>query len=326
MPNFVYWKLPEFPEIYTIREPTEINLTEFTNRNEGFVLFPFSKAKDGKLFQGKIETIPSNKLVFPNITSKSVYQTSSAQDYHALVLKALEQIEVGIFKKVVLAQTASLQLNDKFILKDFFDNLCQTYPNAFIYCLALENEIWIGASPEVFLKKAKNSYQTYALAGTRHVDTNTQFGTKEQNEQAFVRDYIVQKITEVGSKSIQVSELHEVNTGNLWHLINIITFENQNPIEIIRTLHPTPAICGFPLHKSLEFINRNEPIDREYYAGYLGPISNTGDFSLWVNLRCAKISEPNIFFYAGAGIVAGSNPEAERLETERKMDTLRQLI
>jgi isochorismate synthase len=91
-------------------------------------------------------------------------------------------------------------------------------------------------------------------------------------------------------------------------------------------LHPTPAICGFPLSKSLEFINEFESFNREYYAGFLGPISKSGDFSLWVNLRCAKIQSSTINFYAGAGIVEGSDPEAEYLETERKMDTLRQLV
>lgn len=326
MSNFVYWKLPEIPEIYTIKDPIEINLASFSNNQEGFVLFPFTREKGGKLFQGQIETIDNHKLVLPTFTSESLIKTNSNQKYRELVQNALNQIALGTFKKVVLAQTTNQQLAIDFNLNVFFDNLCKSYPHAFVYCVGFGNEVWIGASPEIFLKKTQNNYQTYALAGTRQTNSAKPFGAKEQKEQAFVRDYIVEKITALNAKSIDVSELHEINTGNLWHLINEISFEHQNPLEIIENLHPTPAICGFPLDKSLAFINEFESFDREYYAGFLGPISKSGDFSLWVNLRCAKIQSSMINFYAGAGIVEGSDPEAEYLETERKMDTLRQLV
>ena len=79
MSNFVYWKLPEIPEIYTIKDPIESNLTSFSNNLEGFVLFPFTKEKGGKLFQGQIETISSHELVLSTLTSELFTKINSNQ-------------------------------------------------------------------------------------------------------------------------------------------------------------------------------------------------------------------------------------------------------
>jgi len=97
-------------------------------------------------------------------------------------------------------------------------------------------------------------------------------------------------------------------------------------LPIIKSIHPTPAVCGFPLQAAKSFIANNEGMDRGFYAGFLGPIYPNGKFSFWVNLRCAKLLNRRITFYAGAGILVDSDPESEFLETERKMDTLRTLV
>ena len=87
-------------------------------------------------------------------------------------------------------------------------------------------------------------------------------------------------------------------------------------------LHPTSAVCGMPKETAMKFVLANENFSRELYSGYLGPVNIGGETHLFVNLRCVKIVENEITFFAGAGITEDSDPEKEFLETETKMDSL----
>jgi isochorismate synthase len=80
-----------------------------------------------------------------------------------------------------------------------------------------------------------------------------------------------------------------------------------------------------PQEKAIKFIKKNEGFDRRFYAGYLGPVNVKGKTDLYVNLRCMEITDRQLIFYAGCGITAGSNPDREWQESERKIDVLRNL-
>ncbi len=196
----------------------------------------------------------------------------------------------------------------------------------FSYCIGIENQIWIGATPEVLLTANNGIFLTNALAGTKTIHSDTAFGTKEKEEQEHVKNYIIDLLKDNHAEAIEISEVKELNTGNLMHLINEITFKTSDPLKVIKNLHPTPAVCGTPFKQASNFINENETFDREFYSGYLGPVYKNAEFSFWVNLRCAKIANGVIRFYAGAGITKDSVAKDEWQETERKMETLRKLL
>ena len=80
---------------------------------------------------------------------------------------------------------------------------------------------------------------------------------------------------------------------------------------MLQLLHPTSAVCGMPLDTSLEFLSRNEKYDRQFYAGYLGPVNFNNDINIFVNLRCAQLLEDKAVLYAGAGVTMDSTPEQE---------------
>ena len=323
---FVYWKEPGKKEIFTIARPHVKKISEPLLSTEGFLFFPYKKNNSGYFIKGEIEE--TSELTFPQITGKRnashIHDTSKKYIY--LVKKALEKMREDNFEKVVLARSDSHNLPDAFRLKTFFEKLCKTYTNAFVYCISLEKEIWIGATPEVFLKKEDNLFLTFALAGTRPLNPPLLFGEKEKEEQHYVKKYIVDLLKKQNVQPIEISETAELNTGNLKHLITEIRFTTKDPLDFICQLHPTPAVCGEPVNKAEKFIDENENLDREYYSGFLGPVFKRGDFSFWVNLRCAKIDNGQITFYAGAGITKDSSPEAEWHETENKMDTLRKFL
>lgn len=324
--TFAFWKQPGSKEIFTISKPYSKAISESEIADEGFIFFPYKKNKKGIFIGGTI--VQTSVLNFPSIFKKvnKIPTSNNSENYTTIVSKAISDIIHGDLKKVVLARSFSQYLPDTFNLKTFFESLCNMYEHAFVYCIGLKNEIWIGATPEVFLQKTNDQFLTYALAGTKSLISEYTFGDKEKIEQQFVKNYIVDLLKNNNAEAIEISELTEINAGNLKHLMNEIKFKTPTSFDIIHNLHPTPAVCGTPLNLALDFINENENFDREFYSGFLGPVFKNGDFSFWVNLRCAKISDDVITLFAGAGITKNSLPESEWQETEKKMDTLRSIL
>jgi isochorismate synthase len=96
---------------------------------------------------------------------------------------------------------------------------------------------------------------------------------------------------------------------------------------IASALHPTPAVCGYPQKYAKEYILKNEAYSREFYTGFLGPVSATDkSATLMVNLRCMKIEANTARLFVGGGITIVSDPEAEWQETQNKMQTMLQVL
>ena len=112
----------------------------------------------------------------------------------------------------------------------------------------------------------------------------------------------------------------------MWHLATHVEGELRDPavcsLELARALHPTPAICGVPTETANEVIQRLEPFDRGFYSGAIGWVDGRGDGRWMVTIRCAEIVGSRALLYAGAGIVAGSDPESEAAETSAKFIAL----
>jgi menaquinone-specific isochorismate synthase len=98
-------------------------------------------------------------------------------------------------------------------------------------------------------------------------------------------------------------------------------------LDLVAGLHPTPAVAGEPREEALDVIDELEPFDRGRYAGPVGWVDADGDGEWAIALRCAELRRDRAILYAGAGIVAGSDPPRELDETERKfrafLDALR---
>ncbi len=89
-------------------------------------------------------------------------------------------------------------------------------------------------------------------------------------------------------------------------------------LDLACALHPTPAIAGLPSSDAVEWITAHEPEARGWYAGFVGWFDQSGDGELSVSIRSGLLSEDEAVLYTGAGIVAGSDPSAEYLETTWK--------
>ena len=120
-----------------------------------------------------------------------------------------------------------------------------------------------------------------------------------------------------------------MRAGNLVHLRSDFHFtlpKSDRLGQLLSRLYPTPAVCGLPKEAARDFILRNEYARRDYYSGFVGPLSPATDTHLYVALRCMRIDSQGYSLYAGGGLLADSDMETEWNETEDKMQTMRSLL
>ena len=96
--------------------------------------------------------------------------------------------------------------------------------------------------------------------------------------------------------------------------------------ELLKTLHPTPAVCGLPKQASKDFILQNENYARSFYTGFLGEMNVNEKTELFVNLRCAEIQGDEVVIYVGGGVTADSNAQKEWEETYAKTQTIKKVL
>ena len=266
--------------------------------------------------------IQENKLNFENEIAKNNFET--------LVAKGIQAIETNQFQKVVLSRKESVDLNN-FDLIDAFDNLVQLYPNTFVYCFYHPKVgTWLGATPEQLLKAEDNFFKTIALAGTqKDIGSNDViWPIKEQEEQLFVTDYIVEKVKNLASE-ITVSKPYSIKAGSVWHIKTDISGSLNLEFglkEMIQLLHPTPAVCGLPKQQAKEFILENENYNRTFYTGFLGELNMENQSDLFVNLRCMEIDHKQAHLFMGCGITKDSIPEKEWEESINKSVTMKKIL
>jgi len=186
----------------------------------------------------------------------------------------------------------------------------------------------MGATPEQLVKINQSQFETVALAGTQLYSENVIWATKEIEEQQFVTDYIVTKVKDKVN-NLTITDAKTVKAGNLVHLKSFISGEltpGFQANDLIKTLHPTPAVCGLPKEKAIDFILKSEGYNRKYYAGFLGEYNKDNQTDLFVNLRCLEVENDVVNIYVGCGITKDSNPEKEFIETENKSMTMRNVL
>jgi len=249
----------------------------------------------------------------------------------ANVERAVQAMERGEFQKVVLSRpkwNAGVSAKKAATL---LRELCTAYPSSFV-CLFHHPELgcWITATPELLLDRSGNILRTVSLAGTRvSAGKTAAWGSKELAEQQWVTDYIQEVLEHNGVSDLERQGPETLRTGHIEHLRTRFSgrIGNENTFgEVLRALHPTPAVGGVPKEEAADFITANEGYDRQLYSGFSGPVYADGSASLFVQLRTARIYTNGTLYFVGAGITAASNAEAEWEETENKYRILAQFL
>lgn len=302
------------------------------SKNAGFILAPFSEAlpllwlEAEQISEFNADTVPVDLIrSYPeNQINDTETETISENEYKNQVEKVTTLIRNGVAGKVVLSRSITIPIAKDFNAMQLFSLLCNLYKDAFAYLVFIPGTaVWAGATPETLLRYHDRRLSTMALAGTRSSEVSGEWGKKDKEEHAFVVDFIYEKLKIAGCKTIEISDAYTTNAGKVAHLrtdFEAVCDKEKIP-EIIRHLHPTPAVCGWPSDQALEIIRDTEKHDREYYTGYLGPVG-TESADLFVNLRCMQIFADNAIIYTGGGLTADSDPESEWNETVLKSTTL----
>lgn len=350
----------EFPDLL---EQKSIDLAV----SKGFLVSPFEEDAAHKTFliKPKIRIdfeIEADGKILPNIdlgeeleslkveSSDKKYSTTlhqieadqSIENFVTNIAEVISSIDGDKVKKVVLANTKTINLPSEFDEIDFFAKLCLAYPNSFISLVNSSiSGIWIGATPEVLVSIDQNSiFKTVALAGTKKADptakvSQTLWSEKEIEEQALVSRYIIDCFKKIRLREYEEIGPKTVQAGNLLHLktefsvdLKEINFENLATV-MLNLLHPTSAVCGAPKDIAKKIIHELEPINRAYYSGFLGPVNLYSieakapiTTTLFVNIRCMKILGLLARLYSGVGITLDSEPQEELQEIENKFQTL----
>jgi isochorismate synthase EntC len=189
----------------------------------------------------------------------------------------------------------------------------------------------VGASPELLVARHGSTVISRPLAGTTTVLDDGALerlsdSVKDGHEHRLVVRAIVDALAPWCDR-LEVADAPEVDTfADVAHLATPVHGRLRAPaadaVSLVRALHPTPAVAGTPTVAALEAIARLEPDGRGRYAGPVGWVNGRGDGEWAVALRGAALDGRRAVLHAGAGIVAGSDPDAEWAETEAKLEPM----
>jgi len=348
---FVVYRKPNEVLVNGVLQKDDVLHTIADYSESGFVFAPFDTEQKAVLipFEKSIETIFNEEVAIHNQTTYTE-KLDEKVAHIDLVKKGISAINNSDLSKVVLSreEKCSIKDNDPILL---FKNALALYNNAFVY-LWYHPKVgcWLGATPEVLLQTRNNQFKTMALAGTQLYSENIIWKEKEQNEQQIVTDFITENLA-ANEFKFKEGAPYTIKAGGLAHIrtdINGVINVNSQDTDLqtlINTLHPTPAVCGFPKEKAKIFILKSEGYDRLFYTGFLGELNietkrksnrrntenhayrfTTKSSSLFVNLRCMQLNKALVTIYVGGGITASSNAENEYVETCNKTNTMKKLI
>lgn len=251
------------------------------------------------------------------------------QSYHQQVTAMLDILKKGIIRKMVLSRKYKVVTEGYCQAPLWFESLADKYPEAFVFLVSVPGVMtYMGATPEIFLEQTVQGARTMALAGTRPVGVVGEWGEKEMEEQAIVAEYIAGLLNDNGNWAVKGPFTKKA--GKVEHLCTTFTSEkylSTQEVERLRhSLHPTPAVGGFPAIPAIQMIRQIEGENRRYYAGYVGPVNQDATFHWYVNLRSMELFQHAVCLYIGGGITALSDPEKEWEETELKSRTLLDIV
>lgn len=216
---------------------------------------------------------------------------------------------------------------------------------SYLFCLQLERGVaFLGNSPERLFHVRGAEIHTAAVAGTVRRDRDCEdallselWGAKNVREHDFVIQHISSALRALGA-SPSVGETTVLPLPRLMHLVTPISgslssgddkervLETSNFVfKLLKSMHPTPAVCGMPRERTLGELSKLEQFDRGLFAGPFGWFSQD-ESEFCVAIRSALVSSDSVIAYAGSGIVEGSESRSEWDETELKMSAFTDLF
>jgi menaquinone-specific isochorismate synthase len=268
--------------------------------------------------------------------TRASFTTSEVGDFKKAVAGGLEAIAAGTVKKIVLARAQDMRADAPLHPLRLLNGLRERFPECYSFSVANgRGHSFIGASPERLVRVSKGVLETEALAGSaRRGQTAAEdaaFGTalleseKDLREHRHVLDSIVRRLEPLGLSPAFSTTPGLRKLANVQHLHTPVVATMPAGIHLLDALsrlHPTPAVGGSPRDEAVARIGALEGFSRGLYAGTIGWLNARGGGEFLVGIRSALVEGSTARVYAGAGIVAGSDPDREYGETELKFKAM----
>ena len=268
-----------------------------------------------------------------------VASAAPPEHFEAAITRAVERIRAGELNKVVLAREVRVHAPERIDPGPIYDGLRTVFPSCYCYLVGTPELAFVGASPELLVRRDGARAQTVALAGTRRRSADPSVdrflgeqllsSPKDREEQGIVTRRIERMLDPVSVWVAAADEPVLVKVHNVQHLATPIRAQLADQVacvELAGRLHPTPAVGGEPAAAALPLIPALEGLDRGWYAGPVGWTDLAEDGEFCVALRCALLRGDVAHLYAGEGIVADSEPAQELEANEAKLQALLSLL
>jgi menaquinone-specific isochorismate synthase len=309
----------------------------------GFALDDFSSEK--KLLEAVLHRLYKIKKQISSPSSGSVqnaqlqYQQESTifrngyEHWVKSVKNAKQKIRDHAFKKIVLARQVTVPRNSAAPPTEMLNRLRKQYQNCCCFLVHPgQGPSFLGATPEQLASFQKELLLTEALAGSiqrgqtisedADLAENLSFSTKNRKEHRFVVEDIADRLAPF-SKNIRHKQRPEIkklsNVQHLYTPMRANLHHDADILEVLKQLHPTPAVGGYPWKKAAPYIQQLENFERGWYAGPVGWLNAKGSGEFAVAIRSGLVGPRKAHFFAGCGIVSDSDPDTEWQETNLKL-------
>ena len=263
----------------------------------------------------------------------SVESRPDSRAWERQVLAALDLIGRGALEKVVLAREVYVEADRDFDRAAVLSLLLRTQPGCTVYA----HGSFVGATPELLVARSGADIVSRPMAGSIPAGFDADdaavrgllASAKEGREHAILVEAVRDGLSPF-TTGVSVGPPEAVRLPSVTHLATTVAATLSDPattaLDLAVALHPTPAVGGTPRTAAVDAIRGIESFERGRYGGPVGWVSADGDGEFAVALRCALIEGSCAYLYAGAGIVAGSDPDAEWAETQAKLEPMMRVL
>ncbi|MEE1223309.1 MAG: isochorismate synthase [Bacteroidaceae bacterium] len=338
MTNYALWRLPGQHDYtlmqQTIGRPVQLDSPEQLDGRSGFVLAPFSPSAATPILLLTPDRVEQHPVAETSLSSLPLACVPGPVDaaYARAFSEAHEAILGGRFRKLVLSHRQEMAFREAIDPQQLFSLACRLYPRQFVALINMEaSGIWLMATPEILIEGWDVNMRTMSLAGTMpapEAGTEAVWSAKNRAEQAVVTDYIVGRL-QTCACDVCCTRPYTAQAAHLVHLRTDIRFrlsDCDHLGRLLHTLHPTPAVCGYPTHDARQWILGHEAHERRYYSGFCGVLNPAGHTHLHVSLRCMQLHDRAATLYAGGGLMPDSRLQSEWNEVQQKLQTMRNLF
>lgn len=327
--SFAAYSLPGSSDFYVTCQDDFSYSTTQPSDGPYFVVAPFRRDREASRYI-RADRHMLNREFSLTISAPAHAQSTDQKKYLSDVEHIIADIENQRYRKLVYSRIITTERNGLSIY-EIYKTLVGRYTNAFVFCYHTpEGGCWVGATPELLIEDAGETYRSIALAGTQ-IDLGVSLDQvlwepKEVDEHQYLKEYIEQHLRQ---ESIVFTEgqTETVKAGNVVHISTEFSIEKDQSItHMANLLHPGPAICGTPQDIAKQYIQRYEDHDRGDYCGYIGVVGIDDCNAIYINLRSMQIYEGRMELYVGGGITKDSIPQSEWEETQNKSLTMLNVI